>query len=148
MISFHLKAIDLCYNELVIFPCSLCFKKKYERQVVISVYLIFGLFPIGWSQYSCLNTALSPRGYVACFLSLSFDVLSVIFMLHKLRPPYKIPFYLVLSIVFSFREQACFLLGAIRRFSWNDTWCCIEDSLITTVSTHLWMFKNPNFWKL
>ena len=43
---------------------------------VVLVFLIqlnFGLFLVGWSLYSCLNTIWSPSGYVACFLNLSFD---------------------------------------------------------------------------
>jgi hypothetical protein len=59
---------------------------------------------------------------VACFLNLSFDVLSVICRLHNLWPPFKIPFYLVPPIVFSFRALACFYLGTICRFSWNGTY--------------------------
>ena len=54
-------------------------------------------------------------------LNLSFDVLSVICRLHNLRPPFRIPFYLVPPIVFSFRAHAFFYMGTIRRFSWNGT---------------------------
>jgi hypothetical protein len=52
-----------------------------------------------------------PKDNVACFLNLSFDVLSVICRLHNLWSPFKIPFYLVPPIVFSFRAHALFYLG-------------------------------------
>jgi hypothetical protein len=55
------------------------------------------------------------------FSNLSFDVISVICRLHNLRPPFKIPFYLVPPIVFSFSARAFFYLGTICRFSWNGT---------------------------
>jgi hypothetical protein len=58
-----------------------------------------------------LNTVESHLGYVACFLNLSFDVLSVICSLHNIWSLFKIPFYLVPPIVFSFRVNAYFLLG-------------------------------------
>jgi hypothetical protein len=45
------------------------------------------------------------------FLNLSFDYLSVIRRLHNLRSPFKIPFYLVPPIVFSFRIHTFFYLG-------------------------------------
>jgi hypothetical protein len=62
-----------------------------------------------------------PR--ICCLLfKLSFDVLSVICRLHNHRSPVKIPFYLVPSIVFSFRAHAFFYLGIICRFSWNGTY--------------------------
>jgi hypothetical protein len=38
-----------------------------------------------------------------------------------LRSLFKIPFYLVPPIVFSFRAKAFFYFGTIRRFSWNGT---------------------------
>ena len=79
----------------------------------------FGLFLIGWS---CLNTIWSDW-----FLNLSFDVLSVICMFYNLGSPFKISFYLVLSIVFSFRTHAFFYLGAIRRLSRNGT--CVTLTL-------------------
>jgi hypothetical protein len=49
------------------------------------------------------------RAIMALLLNLSFDVISVICRLHNLRFPFKIPFYLVPPIVFSFR--AFFLFG-------------------------------------
>ena len=51
-------------------------------------------------------------------------------------------FYLVPSIVFSFRVYPFYHLGTIRHLSWNDTWCYIEDSLKTTAWTHLCYFLN------
>jgi hypothetical protein len=46
---------------------------------------------------------------IMCLLfELSFDVLSVICRLHNLRSPFKIHFYLVPRIVFSFRAHAFF----------------------------------------
>jgi hypothetical protein len=39
----------------------------------------------------------------------------------NLRSPFKIPFYLVPPIVFSFRAKAFFYLGTIHRFLWNGT---------------------------
>jgi hypothetical protein len=68
-----------------------------------------------------LNTVESPLGYVACLLNLSFDVLSVICRLQNLLFPFKIPFYLVLPIVFSFRAHTWFYLGTTYRLSWNGT---------------------------
>jgi hypothetical protein len=64
-----------------------------------------------------LNTVEAPLWYVTCFLNLSFDVLSVICRLHNLWSPFKIPFYLVSPIVFSFRASAFFYLGTTCRFS-------------------------------
>jgi hypothetical protein len=40
----------------------------------------------------------------------------------NLWSPFKIPFYLVLPIVFSFRAHAFFYLGTICHFSWNGTY--------------------------
>jgi hypothetical protein len=74
-----------------------------------------------WFQYSYLNNVESPWGHVACFLNLSFDVLSVIRRLHSLWSPFKISFYIVPPIVVSLRAHAFYYLGTIRRFSWNDT---------------------------
>jgi hypothetical protein len=45
----------------------------------------------------------------------------VICRLHNLWSPFKIPFYLVPPIVFSFKAHAFFYLGTICRFSWNGT---------------------------
>jgi hypothetical protein len=53
---------------------------------------------------------------------LSFDVLSLIRRLHNLWSPFKIPFYLVPPIVFSFRAHAFYYLRTIRRISWNGTY--------------------------
>jgi hypothetical protein len=68
-----------------------------------------------------LNNVESPLEYVACFLNLCFDVISVICRLHNLWSPFKVPFYLVPPIVFSLRVHTLFNFGTIRRFSWNGT---------------------------
>jgi hypothetical protein len=115
---------------------------------VLVVFLVstFRHFLVGWFQYSYLNNVESPLGYVACFLNLSFDVLSVIRRLHNLWSPFKILFYLVSPIVFSFRAHAFYYLGTIRRFSWNGTKCHIKGSMITAVWTHRRMFLNSKFY--
>jgi hypothetical protein len=83
---------------------------------------------------------------ICCLLlNLSFDVLSVICRLHNLRPPFKIPFYLVPPIVFSFRAKAFFTWGPYAAFHWMALLCHIEGSMITTVWTHLRMFLNSKF---
>jgi hypothetical protein len=45
----------------------------------------------------------------------------VICRLHSLRSLFKIPFYLVPPLAFSFWAKTFFYLGTIRRFSWNVT---------------------------
>jgi hypothetical protein len=85
-------------------------------------------------------------GYVACFLNLSFDVLSVICRHHNLRSPFKIPFYLVPPIVFSFRTKAFFYSwGPYAAFHGIALVCHIEGSMITAVLKHLRMFLNSKF---
>ena len=85
--------------------------------VVCSVYSLSRSFSSWVGPVYCLNTVRSPLGYVACFLNLPFDVLSVLCGLHNLRTPYKILFYLVPPIVFSFRTHTFFYFEAIRRLS-------------------------------
>jgi hypothetical protein len=54
---------------------------------------------------------------------LSFDVLYVICRLQNFWPPFKIPFYLVPPIVFSFQvHKILFYFGTIYRFSWDGTY--------------------------
>jgi hypothetical protein len=60
---------------------------------------------------------------------------------HNLRSPFKMPLYLVLPIVFSFRAHAFFYLGAIRRFSWKWHYCVNLKVPCTAVWTHLRMFS-------
>jgi hypothetical protein len=78
-------------------------------------------FLLGGSSIPQLNTVESPLVYVTCFLNLSFDVMSVISRLHNVRSPFKIIFYFVPPIVFSFRAHAFFYLWTICCFSWNGT---------------------------
>jgi hypothetical protein len=62
------------------------------------------------------------QNHVSCQPSAcNINVLSVICSLHNLRSPFRIPYYLVRPIVFSFRAKAFFYSGTIRRFSWNGT---------------------------
>jgi hypothetical protein len=58
---------------------------------------------------------------IICFLLFKFVFWRLIcdMQIHNLRSPFKISFYSVQPIVFSFRAH--FYLGTIRRFSWNDT---------------------------
>jgi hypothetical protein len=56
---------------------------------------------------------------------------------------FKIPFYLVPPIVYSFRAQAFYYLGTICRFSWT---CHIEGPIITAVKTYLGIFLNSTFY--
>jgi hypothetical protein len=69
---------------------------QHDIIVVLVVFLVstFRHFLVGWFQYSYLNIVESPLRYVACFLNLSFDVLSVICRLHNLWSPFKIQFLL------------------------------------------------------
>jgi hypothetical protein len=87
----------------------------------------------------------SPLGYVACFLKFSFDVISVICMLHNLWFTFKTSYYLVPPIVFSFMAHTFFYLRTIRRFSWNGTKCRFEGYMVTVVWSHLRMFLNSKF---
>jgi hypothetical protein len=57
-------------------------------------------------------------------------------------PPFRIPFYLVPPIDFSFREHALFYLGPYATFHGMVLLCHIEGSIITAVWTHLQMFSN------
>jgi hypothetical protein len=86
--------------------------KIVQRDIIVVrvVFLVstFRHFLVGWFQYPYLNNVDSPLGYVACFLNLSFDVLSVICRFHNLRSPFQILFYLVPPIVFSLQHfQFC-----------------------------------------
>jgi hypothetical protein len=120
---------------------------QHDIIVVLVVFLVstFRHFLVWWFQYSYLNNVESPLGYVACFLNLSFDVMSVICRLHNLRSPFKIPFYSVPPIVFSFRAHTFLYLGTIPRFSLNETTVSHWGSMITAVWTHLRMFLNSKF---
>jgi hypothetical protein len=119
---------------------------QHDIIVMLMVFLVlmFRRFLVGWFHYTYMNNIESPIGYVACFLTLSCDVLSVICRLHNLWSPFKIPFYLVLPIVFSFRAHAFYYLGTIRRFSWNDTkvshWR-FHDNRIMNTSADVSKFK-------
>jgi hypothetical protein len=86
---------------------------KIITRLIIILLWIFKL--IDWNS----SDVLKKKGL------LSFDVLSVICRLHNLRSPFKILFYLVPPIVFSFTAKALFYLGTIRRFSWNGTHYCV-----------------------
>jgi hypothetical protein len=63
----------------------------------------------------------------------AFDVISVIRRLHNLRSPFKIPFYLVPPIVFSFRAHAFFTWGPDAAFHGMALTCHIEGSMITAI---------------
>jgi hypothetical protein len=84
---------------------------------------LFGFFLVSWFQYSLLEYCLITIriSYVDCSLNLPFVILSVICRLHNFWPPFKVLFYLVLPIVFSFRAHTFFNLGTKRRFSWKGT---------------------------
>jgi hypothetical protein len=76
------------------------------------------------------------------FLSLSFDVLSVMSRLHNRWYPFKMQYYLVPPIVFSLRAQAFFTWGNYTTFHGMALPCHLEGSMITEVWTHLRMFLN------
>jgi hypothetical protein len=78
--------------------------------------------------------------------SLSINTMSWI---HNRRSPFKIPFYLVPPIVFSFRAHAFFYLGTIRRFSWNSTTvshCRFRNNRRMNTSTDVSKFKMSPFF--
>jgi hypothetical protein len=104
-------------------------------------------FLLGGSSIPHLNTVESPLGYDACFLNLSFDVISVICRLHNFRSPFKIPFYLVPPILFSFRAHAFFTWGPYAAFHGMALTCHIEGFMITAIWTHLQMFQNSKFYQ-
>jgi hypothetical protein len=111
--------------------------------LVVFLVSIFQHVLVGWFQYSYLNNIESPLGYVACFLNLFFDVLSVILRLQNLWSPFKIPFYLVPAIVFTFKAHAW---GPYATCHGMARKCHIECSMITAVWTHLRMFLNSKFY--
>jgi hypothetical protein len=90
-------------------------------------------FLLGGSSITHLNTVESTLGYVACFLNLSFDVISVIRRLHNLRSPFKIPFYLVPPIVFLLRAHAFFTREPYAAFHGKALTCYIEGSMISAI---------------
>jgi hypothetical protein len=99
---------------------------QHDIIVVYTYYMVFLVsciwpFSTWWVPVFLLEYCIITLRIYCLLLNLSFDVLSVICRLHNLRPPFKIPFYLVPTIVFSFRAHAFFSLGTIRRFSLNDT---------------------------
>jgi hypothetical protein len=111
-----------------------------------------GIFSFNFSEFSSWVVSIFLLEYcwitlrIFCLLfNLSFDVLSVICRLHNLWSPFKIPFYLVPPIVFSFKAHAVYFLGTKRCFSWNGTEVSIEGSMITAVWTHLRMFLDSKF---
>jgi hypothetical protein len=68
--------------------------------------------------------------------------------LHNLRSPFKISFYLVPPIVFSFRAHAfLFTWGPYAAFHGMALTCHIEGSMITAIWTHLRMFQNSKFYQ-
>jgi hypothetical protein len=97
---------------------------------------------LGGSSIPHMNTVDSPLGYMACFLNLSFDVLSVICKLHNLWSPFKIPFYLVLPIVYSFRAHAFFTWRPYAAFYEIALTCHIEGSMQIAIWTYLRIFQN------
>jgi hypothetical protein len=101
------------------------FVTSFSTTILLCLWYLSSIFStsflLGGFSIPHMNTVESPLGYEACFLNVSFDVISVICRLHNLRSPFKIPFYLVPPIVFSFRVHALFYLGTICRFSWNGT---------------------------
>jgi hypothetical protein len=120
---------------------------QHDIIIVLVVFLFstFRHFLVGWFQYSYLNNVESPLGNVACFLTLSFDVLSVICKLHNIWSPFKIPFYLVPPIVFSLRAPLSITWGPYPAFHGMARKCHVEGSMITAVWTHLRMFQNSKF---
>jgi hypothetical protein len=81
----------------------------------------FSAFLVGWFQYSYLNNVESPLGYVACFLNLSFGVLSVIRRLHGLWSPFGIPFFVEFRPLFSRSGHTHFFNLGPYIISWNGT---------------------------
>jgi hypothetical protein len=114
--------------------------------LVVIEFFLLGYFLVGWFQYYS-HEYCWICGYVACFLNLSFDVLYVICRLRNLRSPFKIPFYLVPSIVFSFWARAYFTLGPYAAFHGMALTCHIERSMITAIWTHQRMFQNSKLYQ-
>jgi hypothetical protein len=84
---------------------------------------------VGWGLRS-LNAAFPCWSYLSYFF-------------YNLWSPFKIPFCLVPSVVFSFTRQPVYNLGTIRHSLWNSKKVAyIEGSIITAVSTQLQMFLN------
>ena len=115
---------------------------QYNNFVVFVVFLVYSMvrsFSNWVVPVFLIEYLWSPPGYVACFLNLSFDVLSVIFRLHNLRPPFKIPLFSRLRHTLSFIWGPYYVAyqGIVLLSHWRFL-------LITTVWTHLWKFKVQN----
>ena len=108
----YFRSIKIVQHNIIVVCC------------ILSLLIISVIFYLG--DPSIPAWILDPLGYVACFLNLSFDVLPVICRLHILRPIFKISFYLVPPIVFSFRALSFFYFGAIRRLPWYSTYATLN----------------------
>jgi hypothetical protein len=97
---------------------------------------------LGGSNIPKLNTVESPLGYVACFLNLSFDVISVICRLHNLRSPFKFPSFFSRPLVSRFGHMHFVTWGPYAAFHETALTCHIEGSMIIAIWTHLRMFQN------
>jgi hypothetical protein len=87
-------------------------KDRSTRLIVVLVvikFFLFGYFLVGWFQDSSLRIC-------DLLLNLYFGVLAVTCRLHNLWSQFKIPFYLVSPIVFSFRVHAFFTWGPYAAF--------------------------------
>jgi hypothetical protein len=107
---------------------------QHDIFVVYTCYLVFlvsSIWPIStWVVPVFLLEYCLITLRICCLLfKLSFDVLSVICRLHILRPPFKIPFYLVPPIVFSFRAHTFFNWGPNAAFHGMTLLCHIEGSI-------------------
>jgi hypothetical protein len=142
MIKFHPN-----FNNHALLKYPVINSSLFDRKYAILSSFYSAPFLLGGSSIPNLNTVESPLGYVTCFLNLSFDVKSVICRLHNLRSPFKISFYLVPPIVFSFMAHAFCYLGPYAAFHEMALTCHIEGSMITAIWTHLRMFQNSKFYQ-
>jgi hypothetical protein len=109
----------------------------------LSNFVLFLFFLVVYYRFSSLEYCVIRINCI--FFKFVFWQLICDMQIHNLWPPFKILFYLVSPIVFSFRANALFLFGTICRILRNATnvshWMFHDNA----IWTHCRCFKIKNF---
>jgi hypothetical protein len=126
-------------------------KKSFSTTLVLCLWYFNSFYSaiclLGGSSIPHLNTVESPWAYVACFLNLSFDVLSMICRLYNLCSPFTIPFILFRPLFSRLGHTHVFTWEPYAAFHGMALTCHIEGSMITAIWTHSRMFLNSKLYQ-